>query len=149
MRREEAGATYQQHGRSNRLGCMRLATDATELSSSQWSVIEVDGEPVPSGEGWLYFEEDTAELVTQFQVGNRNVGRHCRKGEAQVGWGGDGLNFSGFASGEDGRCDAGMAEWHDRIARALAGTERWQASGDTLDLIGSNQVRLRQTEGSE
>ena len=133
------------------LAACGVTSDAQQLPGSQWTVTEVDGEPVPADEIWLYFERDTAELLTQPRLGNRNVGRHCRKGTAEIVWDSDGhaLNFGDFTSGEEGRCAPGMSEWHDRIAQALRSNDRWEASADALTLVGSSSVRLRPEGGSD
>lgn len=156
------------HGRSERRGvrspqlqclvalAMLLAAcgviaDAEQLPSTRWTVMDIDGETVPENQIWLYLERDTAELVTQPEIGNRNVGRHCLAGTADFIWdsAGHAMSFGAFANGEEGRCDPGMPAWHDRIARALRDNQRWDASADMLDLVGSSRIRLLPDRGSD
>jgi hypothetical protein len=127
---------------------------ADELAQTTWVVVTVDGEDVPTGEILLWFEDDTATLVTQPGVGFRTstLRRRCAESESAVTMDAESraLEFEGFTADDGGPyCDPGMAELHGKIADALNGTETWEATSHALELVGSSRVRLEPADSSD
>lgn len=130
-----------------------VIADAEQLADSSWVVVEIDGEAVPSDEIYLFFDSlDSASLVTHivFRGGGRAL--RCREGTSDVAMDTDGhaLNFTGFEENplsgpEREPCGAELMDLHDRIAQALRENESWEATADTLELIGTSRVRLEQS----
>ena len=122
--------------------------DDEELPFTTWQVVEIDGDEVSSGEVLLFLDANTATLLTQPMLGNRNVGRHCAESTSEMVWDADGraLNFTGFEDeGSRVLCGPGMEELHVRISIALRDNESWEATSEWLDLVGSSRVRLEST----
>lgn len=128
-------------------GCAAIQ-DAEELPFTTWQVVEIDGDEVPSGEVLLSLDANAATLLTEPMVGNRNVTRHCAESTSEMVWDSDGhaLHFTGFE--DDGSrvlCRPGMEELHARISTALRDNEKWEATSEGLNLIGSSRLRLEST----
>ena len=137
-------------------GC-GVVSDAEHLSGSAWTVLEIDGEAVPSGEIYLFFDSprrDTALLVTHINAHTRGLAPRCREGVADFAMDTDGnaLSFGDFEEADLSemrriRCDSSLSELHDRVATALAEAEWWQATGDALEIVGTSTVRLAPSGG--
>jgi hypothetical protein len=116
--------------------------------------VAVDDEDVSTGDVLMWFEDDTATVITQPQLGIRTspFRRPCAEGESAITMDADGhaLEFEGFTADEGGPyCDPGMAELHGKIVEALHGNETWEATRDALELVGSSRVRLAPADSSD
>jgi hypothetical protein len=138
--------------------CDVVIDDAEDLAGSSWIVTEIDGDEVPFDEIFLSFDGpdiDSASLVTHIVLeGARGVAPRCREGVTEVAMDTDGhaLNFIGFddidlRGNQDAPCDAGLSALHDRIAAALRNNESWEATSDTLELIGTSRIHLVRAGG--
>lgn len=123
--------------------------DAAALDQTQWTVLEIDGEPVPTNEIHLSFDSlDRVTLVTHYASHSPGgLLPRCRWAESAIPMDTDGhaLNFIGFEdidmnANQHRTCDAALEALHDRIAVALRGNDSWEVSAETLELIGTSRV---------
>lgn len=125
--------------------------DADDLTGSSWTVIGIDGQPVPDGEIYLFIDAESAQLATHIVVRGGGLAPRCRWGEAEIVMDTDGhaMNFGYFedvpmSARTRTSCDEALSDLHDRIAQALRHNESWRAEGEDVELIGTNRIRLRQ-----
>ena len=111
-------------------GCQGGETPPAELFDKEWSVVEINGEPVSLQKPpFLRFEEKD-HLVTGFSGCNRMSGKYELTG--------DSVHFTPFIMTKMA-CAEGM-DVETAMVGVLESTKRVRVTGSTLELLGDSGV---------
>ena len=105
------------------------------VPGSQWRVVAVDEESTAGHEMILTFLADSATLSSRCGASTGTVSMDA---------GGSAITFDAI-QGPLGQpvCPQAALEAHELVADALEGTERWEAEGEAVELVGERVIHLQ------